>query len=416
MQNALQCVSIIQHIGTTQRASARLGISDTEFIRWPWWGLYATPGKRKNLDNHVPALLYSANFKAITKIYFLVRHRPVKGAGHGRQTGTIGWCDVDILSSLRERVALVFPGQGSQYVGMGKELYETSPAARRVFDRADVVLGFSLSQLCFVGPQAELDDTYNAQPAILTVSIACLEALKEKLGPLGYALVPSLVAGHSLGEFTALVVAGVLDFDDALKLVRERGRLMKETGDARPGGMAAVIGLDTPTIQQVVQEAQSAGVVTLANDNSPGQTVLSGDIAALQRAMELAKQRGARLVQRLAISIASHSPLMQQASQSFAGLVSQSAFRPPQMPLIANISARALTTVDELRVELSEHLVRPVQWTRSVQTITAQGITTIIEIGPKQVLTSLVKRITPDANPVSLTDADVVKLIASLDA
>lgn len=322
---------------------------------------------------------------------------------------------MDILSSLRERVALVFPGQGSQYVGMGKGLYESSPAARRVFDHADEVLGFSLSKLCFEGPQAELDDTYNAQPAILTVSIACLEALKEKLGPLGYALAPSLVAGHSLGEFTALVVAGVLDFDDALKLVRERGRLMKETGDANPGGMAAVIGLDVSTLEQVVQEAQSEGIVTLANDNSPGQTVLSGELAALQRAMELAKQRGAKLVQRLAISIASHSPLMQQASQSFTNLLGQIPFRPPQVPLIANISAGMLTTVEDLRAELSEHLTRPVQWTRSVQTMTSQGVHTIIEIGPKQVLTSLIKRITPDAKPVGLTDADVVKLIASLE-
>ena len=322
---------------------------------------------------------------------------------------------MDIFTSLRSKIALVFPGQGSQYVGMGKALYEASPAARRVFDRADRVLNFPLSQLCFEGPQATLDDTYNAQPAILTVSIACLEALKEKLGPLGYALVPSLVAGHSLGEFTALVVAGVLDFDDALKLVRERGRLMKETGDAHPGGMAAVIGLDSNTLEQVVREAQKTGIVTLANDNSPGQTVLSGELAALQQAMELAKQHGAKLVQRLAISIASHSPLMQQASQSFGKLVGQIPFRPPQMPLIANISARALTSVDELRIELSEHLIRPVQWTRSVQTITANGIETIIEIGPKQVLTSLIKRIAPEAKPVSLTDSDVVRLLASLD-
>lgn len=322
---------------------------------------------------------------------------------------------MDIFTSLRSQIALVFPGQGSQYVGMGKQLYAASPAARRVFDRADQVLGFPLSHLCFEGPQEVLDDTYNAQPAILTVSIACLEALKEKLGPLGYALVPSLVAGHSLGEFTALVVAGVLDFDDALKLVRERGRLMKETGDAHPGGMAAVIGLDTTTLEQVVQEAQTAGIVTLANDNSPGQTVLSGELAALQRAMEIAKQRGAKLVQRLAISIASHSPLMQQASQSFTKLLGQIPFRAPQMPVIANISAQAITNVDDVRFELAEHLTHPVQWTRSVQTISAHGIDTIIEIGPKQVLTGMVKRITPTAKPISLTDSDVVKLLASLE-
>lgn len=322
---------------------------------------------------------------------------------------------MDILSSMKARIAFVFPGQGSQYVGMGKQLYETSPAARRIFEQADATLGFPLSKLCFEGPQEELDDTINAQPAILTVSIACLEALKERFGPLGYIGAPSLVAGHSLGEFTALVVAGVLDFEDALKLVRERGRLMKETGQQRPGGMAAVIGLDEATLEEVVQEAQAEGVVTLANANSPGQTVLSGELAALQRAMELARARGARLVQRLAVSIASHSPLMQQAAQHFSELISQINLRPPEVPLIANISAQALTTVDELRAELSEQLTRPVQWTRSVQAMVSQGVDTFVEIGPKQVLTGLIKRITPEAHPISLNDAEVARLLTSID-
>jgi len=322
---------------------------------------------------------------------------------------------LDILNSMKARIAFVFPGQGSQYVGMGKQLYEASPAARRIFDKADAILGFSLSALCFEGPQDELDDTFNAQPAILTVSIACLEALKERFGPLGYIGAPSLVAGHSMGEFTALVAAGVLDFDDALKLVRERGRLMKESGEQRPGGMAAVVGLDEQTLAEVVEEAQSEGVVTLANANSPGQTVLSGEVAALQRAMDLAKARGARLVQRLAISIASHSPLMQQASQHFNEMISRINLHPPTVPLIANISAKALTTVEDLRTELSEQLTRPVQWTRSVQAMVADGVDTFVEIGPKQVLTGLIKRITPDSRPITLTDAEVVKLLLAAD-
>lgn len=322
---------------------------------------------------------------------------------------------MDILNSMKARIAFVFPGQGSQYVGMGKQLYAASPAARRIFDKADAVLGFPLTQLCFEGPQAELDDTYNAQPAILTVSIACLEAMKERFGPLGYLGTPSLVAGHSMGEFTALVAAGVIDFEDALKLVRERGRLMKESGELRPGGMAAVVGLDDQTLAEVVQEAQLTGVVTLANANSPGQTVLSGEVAALTRAMELAKARGARLVQRLAVSIASHSPLMQQASQRFGELVSRIHFRPPQVPLIANISAQALTTVEDLRAELSDQLTRPVQWTRSVQLMVSEGIDTFVEIGPKQVLSGLIKRITPESHPITLTDAEVVRLLASVD-
>jgi [acyl-carrier-protein] S-malonyltransferase len=299
---------------------------------------------------------------------------------------------------------------------MGKQLYDASPAARRIFEQADAILGFPLTTLCFEGPQEDLDDTFNAQPAILTVSIACLEALKERLGPLGYLGAPSLVAGHSMGEFTALVAAGVLDFEDALKLVRERGRLMKETGELHPGGMAAVIGLDEATLAAVVQEAQSEGVVALANANSPGQTVLSGEIAALQRAMDLAKARGARLVQRLTVTIASHSPLMQQASQHFSELINRIHLRPPQVPLIANISAQALTTVEDLRAELSAQLTGPVQWTRSVQAMVAHGVDTFIEIGPKQVLTGLIKRITPDSRPINMTDAEVVKLLSMVEA
>ncbi len=322
---------------------------------------------------------------------------------------------MDILNALKSRIALVFPGQGSQYVGMGKQLCEASPAARRIFEEADRILNFPLSTLCFEGPQEELDDTANAQPAILTVSIACLEALKERLGPLGYALAPSLVAGHSLGEYTALVAAGVLDFSDALKLVRERGLLMKETAQEQPGGMAAVIGLDDSALEQVVQEAQTEGVVIVANANSPGQMVLSGELAALQRAMDLAKERGARMVTRLEISIASHSPLMQQAAQRFSAMLSQINLRPPEVPLIANISARAITTVEDLRAELSEHLVRPVQWTQSVQAMMAQGIDTFVEIGPKQVLSRLIKRISAEARPITLTEPEVAKLVASED-
>lgn len=323
---------------------------------------------------------------------------------------------MDILSTMKAKIAFVFPGQGTQRVGMGKQLYDTSPAARRIFEQADAALGFSLSALCFEGPQEELDNTVNAQPAILMVSIACLEALKERLGPLGYLGAPALVAGHSVGEFTALVVAGVLDFEDAIRLVRERGRIMKETGEQHPGGMAAVVGLDDATLAEVVQEAQAEGVVALANANSPGQMVLSGELAALQRAMDLAKARGARLVKRLAVDVASHSPVMQQAAQHFGELVGQLNLRPPQMPLIANISAQALTTVEELRDEISQQLTRPVQWTRSVQAMMAHGVDTFVEIGPSQVLSSLIRRISSQARPITITDTDVVNLLAMLES
>jgi [acyl-carrier-protein] S-malonyltransferase len=318
---------------------------------------------------------------------------------------------LELLQTIKNRMALVFPGQGSQYVGMGKLLYSVSPAARRIFDRADQVLGFSLSTLCFEGPQSELDDTINAQPAILTVSIACLDALRERLNPLGITVMPAMVAGHSLGEFTALVAAGSLEFDEALLLVRERGRLMKETSIERPGGMAAVIGLDEHQLREVVNEAQSLGVVTLANSNSPGQTVLSGEVEALTRAMELAKARGAKLVQRLAVSIASHSPLMQHAANHFAELAGRANMRPPMMPLIANISASMLHSVEELRTEITGQLTRPVLWTGSVQTMVEQGVETFIELGPKQVLSGLIKRINTQVQTISLSDVEIVKLL-----
>lgn len=323
--------------------------------------------------------------------------------------------DLDFLQMIKNRMALVFPGQGSQYVGMGRLLYNVSPAARRVFDRADEVLGFSLTTLCFEGPQAELDDTYNAQPAILTVSIACLEALRERLSPLGIEVSPAMVAGHSLGEFTALVAAGSLQFDEALVLVRERGRLMAESAQTRPGGMAAVIGLDETALRAVVDEAQSLGVVTMANANSPGQTVLSGEVAALTRAMELAKARGAKLVQRLAVSIASHSPLMESAAQQFTVFSHQVSMLTPSVPLIANISASMLHTVDELRTEINGQLTRPVQWTSSVQTMVEQGVETFIELGPKQVLTGLIKRINTQVQTLSLSDVEIVKLLYGSD-
>jgi [acyl-carrier-protein] S-malonyltransferase len=312
---------------------------------------------------------------------------------------------------MKARIAFVFPGQGSQYVGMGMQLYDTSPAARRIFERADEVLGFSLTDLCFNGPQETLDDTINAQPAILTVSIACLQALTERYHLSGRVLAPALVAGHSLGEFTALVAAGVLDFEDALLLVRERGRLMQETGRQRPGGMAAVIGLDQQALTAICEQAQSEGIVTLANDNSPGQTVLSGELAALQRAMELAKERGAKLVQRLAVSIASHSPLMQQAAQRFGEVVNQFNLRPPQVPLLSNITAQALTSVEELRHELSAQLTLPVQWTRSVQTAMAHGVDTFVELGPRQVLSGLIKRISRNAQSISLSDVELARVL-----
>ncbi len=308
------------------------------------------------------------------------------------------------MDALTGNVALVFPGQGSQFVGMGKALYDASAAARRIFDQADETLGFPLSRLCFHGPADELEDTINAQPAILTVSIAALEALKERLAEAGQQVAPTVVAGHSLGEFTALVAAGVIDFPEGLKLVRERGRLMKEAGEESPGGMAAVIGLDTETLADVCQDASNGDIIIVANDNCPGQSVISGEVAALLRAMEMARERGAKRVARLGISIASHSPLMARASAGLSDALSRLPLGAPQIPVVANVTATAMLTVEDVRKELAHHVERPVNWTRSVAEMVNSGATTFIEVGPGQVLSGLIRRINRDVTTLSLTD------------
>jgi len=308
-------------------------------------------------------------------------------------------------------MAFVFPGQGSQYVGMGKALYEASETARRVFRRADEILGFALTRLCFEGPEHELNDTINAQPAILTVSVACLTAMRERWQSMGQVIAPRYVAGHSLGEFTALVAADVIDFDTAVVLVRERGRLMKENGNERPGGMLAVLGLDRAVVEGVVAEAASSGVITLANANSPGQLVLSGEAAALDRAAELARARGAARVVRLPISIASHSPLMARAAAQFGEIVARLPLRQPRIPIVANITGQILISADDIRKELADHILKPVQWTSSVVEMVARGSAEFLEIGPGQVLSGLIRRISQDSQVVSLNDREVARVL-----
>lgn len=305
----------------------------------------------------------------------------------------------------RPTIALVFPGQGSQFVGMGSSLAEVSPAARQVFSEADDTLGFSISDLCFNGPDDKLRDTMYAQPAILTTSIATLSALRERLGAAAALLTPRFVAGHSLGEYSALVAAGVLEFSTALQLVRERGRLMKESGDLTPGGMAAVIGLDARVLEDLCRQANTKGIVCPANYNAPNQTVISGDLVALSAAIELAIANGAYKVVRLAVSIAAHSPLMQRASEQFNEAIGRFRLQDAHIPVVSDISARVMTSGDDIRAELSRQLYSSVRWTETVREMLSAGVTTFVEVGPGEVLSTLIKRIDRKALTVSIGDA-----------
>jgi [acyl-carrier-protein] S-malonyltransferase len=286
-------------------------------------------------------------------------------------------------------LTLQFPGQGAQQVGMGKNLCGLSPSAAAVFAQADQVIGFPLSQLCFEGPPEALNDTVNTQPAILTVSIAAHRALEEHVGQ------PAFVAGHSLGEFSALVAADTLTFAEALLLVRERGRLMKEAGERSPGGMAAVIGLPAAEVEELCARVRGAsgGYVGIANDNCPGQAVISGDEGALQAGIEAAKAAGARRVIRLAVSIAAHSPLMAEAATAFRRALERATIQPPRMPFVANGTAGPLTDPDQIREALGRQLTSPVHWTESVRWMIRQGATRFVEVGPGEVLTGLLRRI-----------------------
>ena len=284
----------------------------------------------------------------------------------------------------------MFPGQGSQHVGMGHNLYTAYPSAREVFKQADGVLGIEVSRLCFEGPEEELNDTFNTQPAILAASIAALRVLEEK----GVAD-PAYVAGHSLGEFSALVAAGVLSFENGLKVVRERGRVMKQADERSPGGMAAIIALDKEVVEKVCAEVreETGEYVGIANDNCPGQIVISGTEAALEIAMTQAGEQGAKVVKRLAVSIGAHSPLMAEAAAEFRRILEATPFQSPSVPVVANAAAGPLTDPDEIREAVARQLTSPINWTDSMRWLIDQGVTRFVEVGPKDVLAGLMKRI-----------------------
>jgi [acyl-carrier-protein] S-malonyltransferase len=304
-----------------------------------------------------------------------------------------------------DRIAYVFPGQGSQSVGMGKALAESSPATAAILAEADDALGESISRLAFDGPAEQLDLTANAQPALVAVSIAFLAALRERWAEAGIDTpTPAYVAGHSMGQYSAMVAAGVISLADAVRLVRERGRQMQASGQGRSGAMAAIIGLDDSRIPELLALGEGHGSVTIANRNSPGQIVISGDRAAVEAAVAGVKDLGARRGILLPVSVAAHSSLMAEAAEGMARVLAPIAFAEPTIPLIANADARPITSAEGARGELIEHLTRGVDWVAAVQRMTADGVTTFVEVGPGKVLTGLIKRIAPEAIAVAVDE------------
>ncbi len=310
-------------------------------------------------------------------------------------------------STVAERLAYVFPGQGSQAIGMGRDLFTESKAARETFEEADDILGFSLSKLCFEGPDDQLKQTVNAQPAIMTASIAALRALGE-VHPEAFPSTPRFVAGHSLGEYTALVAANALPFNEALSLVRERGRLMQEAGRMREGGMAAILGLDESLVEQLCQQVG----IEIANINSDGQIVLSGAKDALVRAIDLARAMGAKRAIPLEVSGAFHSSLMQPAVPGMAQAIYKASIRNPQIPIISNTKAEPIARQGEIQAELIDQMVSCVHWTKSVQYMASNGVKTFVEIGPGKVLTGLIKRIAKDVQTINVETMSSVRAFA----
>ena len=302
-------------------------------------------------------------------------------------------------------LAFVFPGQGSQSVGMGRALVERSPAAAAVFAAADAALGEPISRLAWDGPAESLDRTEQAQPAILAASIAILEALREGWAAAGVpAPVPAFAAGHSMGQYSALVAAGVIPLEDGIRLVRERGRCMQASGSGRDGAMAAIIGLDDARIPELVQGAAAHGTFVVANRNAPGQVVVSGERPAIEAGAELARTLGAKRAIILPVSVAAHSPLMAEAAERMRDVLAGITFSDPTVTLLANADARPITTGSAARAELVEHLTAGVDWVAAVEHMAGAGVTTFVEVGPGKVLTGLIKRIAPDAEILAADD------------
>jgi [acyl-carrier-protein] S-malonyltransferase len=281
--------------------------------------------------------------------------------------------------------AFLFPGQGSQYVGMGKDLFERSETAREIFRQADELLGFKLSSICFDGPEGELKQTRNTQPGIYLHSYVLSQLYRGEPA--------AMAAGHSLGEYSALVYAGALTFEDGLKLVRLRGELMQQAGVEQPGTMAAIVGLEPGIVDELCRKAWETGIVQAANFNSPGQIVVSGSIAGVHRAMAMAKERGARMVRELPVSGAFHSPLMESARMGLKEALERTAVHEASIPVYVNVTAKPVQSAKDIRELLYQQLTSPVRWEEIITNMVGDGCTVFVEVGPGKVLQGLVKRI-----------------------
>ncbi len=305
-------------------------------------------------------------------------------------------------------LAFVCPGQGSQSIGMGKELALAYPTALNIFEQADNILGVKLSTLMWEGPEEELNDTINTQPALMTHSVAAWRVLLEKFPTLK----PDYIAGHSMGELTALVISNSLTFSEGLKLVRKRGELMKQAGEISPGNMAAILGLDIPVIEKIVSENHRENEpLQIANDNCPGQVVISGATSSVERAITATKEAGAKRAVPLAVSIAAHSPLMIHAQEAFYQAVLDAPITEPDFPIIGNVTAKPLLTVDEIRDDLQLQLTKPVRWTESIGFLIDTGVNLFIELGSGNVLSGLIKRINKDVTTLNISDVNSVREI-----
>ena len=307
-----------------------------------------------------------------------------------------------------KQTVFVFPGQGSQYVGMGRDFYDHDHRARAIFQLADEVLGFELSKLCFEGSAEELQKTEYAQPAILTVSVVCLEMLRQS------GLRPVAAAGHSLGEYAALVAAGSLAFTDAVRLVRQRGRFMQEAVPLGLGGMVAVLGLDGPDVVNVCRQARSVGIVEAANLNCPGQVVIAGELKALEQAAKLAREAGARRCLDLPVSAPFHSSMMQPAGLRLAEELAGVPVADPQIKVIANVSADYVNSALAIKTNLVAQVSSPVRWEELVRRLLADNLTTFVEVGPGKVLTGLIRKIDKNVVTCNVEDRGSLECVLAL--